>query len=831
MASERTHSTQTGHRSAGILTAVVFFSVALVPRLSAIWRGFVTSDELAQVFDAIRFARALQSGHWLDAGQANQVGIVASWAGTLSIWGQRWRDVAGTDAHLEWIGRVPWFSPDNVELSRHLAPFLPYSRLVIAVLTALGAAGIYVLVRRLWGHRTALIGTALLALDPFVVGRSSLFGADALAMTAVTVGLLAWLVALADKDLEAFRRRAPVAVISGLCAGCGALSGVPVMLTIPIFAASALLHFLLAAKPTRSRGKQHLLLVPFWIAGAAAALVGLFPTMWTDPLGAWGQLVALPGVPSLPSTGSLEGPVATDAGPLSYGLSLLFLLTPVALVGLTLSLLPLVTRWRSPQANRQRAQLVSLWVLVVGLGLMCTSGWQVSDRGWLLAVPALDLLAASGWMLVVRGIDARLRRSPRSDRSTRAFSIALTVLIAAQGAVVLTGWPYYLDAYNPLLNGPGAALRTPPAAVGEGVEQIAWILNDQAAGAAGPVVAASNPATLAPLYDGRVVPLESSSPVLADKLLITARDRQAAPERVAQWLSGAHLAHTVRAGRRDVLWLYDVQHHAEAEHLARYGAPADVILCDASTPFVRHPGSWDVTLIADADEAQIIAKLDEWSASHTRLWYLSYPVASPITTGILRYQLDTYAAQLDRVDLGYATATLYILPEGPAFSASDGTFQPVQFGSQIALVGAAALQRNRSVEERTVYAQLRWQATAAPQSNYEAVVRLVDAGGNVRAASSNMLLVDRWSWPTRYWLAGDVVEATYAIDLDGLPSGRYQLAVGLVDAETETWLPVTGTHRRTEIVLSVDVSLPAASGPAGRGVAGHRTLSRSKVGF
>jgi len=822
VSSEQAHSTQTGHRSVGILTAVVFFAVALVPRLSAIWRGFVTSDELAQVFDAIRFAQALQSGRVSCACQADHVGIVASWAGTLSIWGQRWRDTAGTDAHLEWIGRVPWFSPDNAELSRHLAPLLPYSRLAVAVLTALGAAGIYVLVRQLWGHRTALIGTALIALDPFVVGRSSLFGDDALAMTAVTVGLLAWLVALDDKGPEAFRRRAPVAAISGLCAGCGALSGVPVMLIIPIFAASAILHFLLGARPSLPRGKQHLLLVPFWIAGAAAALVGLLPAMWTDPLGAWGQLVAWPSISSPPSTGSLEGP-------LSGGLNLLLLLTPIALVGLTLSLLPLLTRWRSRQANRQRAQLASLWVLVAGLGL-ARLGWQSSSLGWLLAVPALDLLAAPGWMLVVRGIDARVRRSSQSDRATGAFSIALTVLIAAQGAVVLTGWPYYLDAYNPLLSGPGAALRTPTAAVGEGVEQIAWILNDQA-GAAGPVVAASNPATLAPLYDGQVVPLEPSFPMLADKLLITAHDRQVAPERVAQLLSGARLAHTVRAGRREILWLYDVQHHAEEEHLARYGAPADVILCDASTPFVRHPGSWDVTPIADADEAQVIADLNEWSASHARMWYFAYPVASPITAGILRYQLDTYAARLDQVDLGYATATLYILPEGPAFSAREDAVQAVEFGSQITLADAAALQRNRSAKERTVYAQLRWQATAAPQSNYGAVVQLVDAGGNVRAASSETLLVNRWSWPTQYWLTGDVVEATYAIDLNGLPSGRYQLAVGLVDAETETWLPVTGTHRTTETILSVDVPPPASSGPVGRGVASYHTPFQSKVDF
>src|SRR5690606_34133336 len=114
-------------------------------------------------------------------------------------------------------------------------------------------------------------------------------------------------------------------------------------------------------------------------------------------------------------------------------------------------------------------------------------------------------------------------------------------------------------------------------------------------------------------------------------------------------------------------------------------APSDLILVDAITPFVRRGRAENVERLDSAGEAEIVERLNEWRRSHTRLWYISYPIASPLTAPILRRQLDTYAVRLDHVDLGYATATLYILPSEPAFAAAPNAFQAMNLGGQIAL--------------------------------------------------------------------------------------------------------------------------------------------------
>ena len=253
--------------------------------------------------------------------------------------------------------------------------------------------------------------------------------------------------------------------------------------------------------------------------------------------------------------------------------------------------------------------------------------------------------------------------------------------------MILAGWPYYLDVYNPLAGGMKGALQTLPVGWGEGMERIADSLNRQP-GAAERVVAGASPVTLSPLFEGTVVALDESSRWLADDLLVTAIDRQIYPERILALTDGAQLAQTVRVGGQEVLWRYATHYAAEAEHMDSYGAPGDVILCDAPSPFARHTP--DVQLIQNESETDVVRLLNEWTASHTRLWYMSYPGASPIAAAYVHRQLQEHAVQLNQVDLGYVTATLYILPKEPVFraiaslpeapSTSEASFRSAQFG-------------------------------------------------------------------------------------------------------------------------------------------------------
>jgi 4-amino-4-deoxy-L-arabinose transferase-like glycosyltransferase len=805
--------------------SVILFFLALIPRLHAIWRGFYTPDEPSWVFRSIRFLQAIEAHRWADTMQTGHPGVVTMWLGALGVLWQRWRDAAGTAAHLNWVSRVPWVTPDNGELFQHLAPFLPPARLAMAIVTTLGVVGVYALASRLWGRRLALIGAALLALDPFVIGLSGLLHLDAPAMTFVSLSLLAWLAALDSAAGRVWRignppgweyhsdLRGPVllALLSGLCAGLGILCKVPAVLSLLAIGISTPLCFLLLGRSSWQRAKRFVLLAAAWLPGAVAVLFTLFPATWVDPLRVLGRLLVMSDsyFDAPLHVHFFRGDVLPDPGPFFYPLVLLFRLTPISLVGLMFSLVPLVTGWRSPKANRYRVFATSLWVLVTSFTAAMSVGAQKFDRYLLPVFPALNLLAASGWMYVAAGLEKRFPQSSQPDMSVSAFTTILMVLVVAQGAMVLPSWPYYLDAYNPLLGGMRGALRTFTVGWGEGMEQVAEWLN-QVPNAAHLVVATQSPVLLAPLVDGPVLELDQAARTLADRLVITAGDQQIDPEGVAQYTSGARLVHTVHIGGQEVLWVYDTNNVSEEQHLSRYGAPGDLLLCDAPSSFARRSSNWGVELIVNDDEARIVELLNGWSASHTRLWYLSYPIASPITSSILRRQLDTFAVRLDQVDLGYATATLYILPEDPVFTVSEEAFQPADFGGQIALVGGTVLESS-PVGRRRVRFRLRWQALSAPQADYRPFIHLLGPGGHLRAAGrGEELLLDRRAWSTAYWSAGDSIEADYSFGIpDGTPPGRYSIAVGLSDVESGGWVPVLDKEGKirgtTAAVLSVDV--------------------------
>lgn len=824
--------------SAGIAllpTSLAVFVLALIPRLTPVWQGFITADEPFWVFSSIRFVRALQAHRWADTFQIGHPGVTTMWVGALGLWWQQWREAATTARHLAWIERVPWIAPENAQLFPHLAPFLPPARVVMAVLTSLGVVGAFALACRLWDRRVALAGAVLLALDPFVIGLSGLLHVDALAATFMTLGLLAWLLALqrVAHSSQALPKRGRasrisdlkgglLAFLSGLCVGLGVLSKSLSAFVPAVLGAAAVLHLVLVPA-SRARMRYIALLGAIWVLGGAAAVFGAFPGMWVDPVGMTQRIYGLAsryGEASHRIT-FFRGVGGGDPGVSFYPTVVLYRLTPITLVGLALSLFPLLAGWRSASANRGRVTLASLWIMVVGFTATITLPAKKIDRYLLPVFPALDLLAAVGWMHAARWFYARLRprrlsqgegsaaQGPKRSVPSGVYAMVLVILLVAQGAMILAGWPYYLDVYNPAAGGMRGALHTLPVGWGEGLERVAEYLNRQP-DAAKRVIAGSSPVTLGPLFAGEVLSLDESSRLLADYVLITALDRQIYPERAADLVSSSQLAHTVRAGGSEILWLYETQHLAEAEHLARYAAPGDIVVSDAPSPYARWASGREIELLDDADEAQVVELLNAWSATHSRLWYLAYPAASPLASAIVRRQLDAHAVRLDHIDLDYVTATLYILPKEPAFVLSEDPFRPARFGGQLAVV-AGMLLHQPVTGSSGVQFRLRWRATAAPEANYMPFAHLVDQAGHLRTAGrGDELLVDERFWPTLFWLPGEGVELGYGLGIpSGLPPGRYWIVIGLTDVGTGRWIPVldeggamTGT---TAPVLPVDV--------------------------
>jgi hypothetical protein len=102
----------------------------------------------------------------------------------------------------------------------------------------------------------------------------------------------------------------------------------------------------------------------------------------------------------------------------------------------------------------------------------------------------------------------------------------------------------------------------------------------------------------------------------------------------------------------------------------------------------------------------------------------------------------------------------------------------VQFGESILLRGYD-LQPQADQLELLLY----WQARQRPERSYKVFVHLVDPStGSVVA--QNDAVPRQWMYPTHWWESGEVVEDLIVLPLDGIPSGRYLLRVGIYDPDT-----------------------------------------------
>jgi len=110
-------------------------------RLAPLGR-YVTPDEPTWVYRTIHFADALAARDWAAIPHTNHPGVTTMWLGTLGIVIHRLFNPAESAAHLEWIRRLAWLSPENGEAFSRLAFFLSWSRVAVALVTTLGLAAL-----------------------------------------------------------------------------------------------------------------------------------------------------------------------------------------------------------------------------------------------------------------------------------------------------------------------------------------------------------------------------------------------------------------------------------------------------------------------------------------------------------------------------------------------------------------------------------------------------------------------------------------------------------------------------------------------------------------
>jgi hypothetical protein len=493
-----------------IAVSFFLFLVAFLPRAFGL-DVFITPDEYLWIERSGNFLAALLRADWAATFQVGHPGLTTRWTGVLGIlvtYLPRLQTASG-----QWLidsqpstslGASP-FQNLLADMGAHLPEVLAATRYPTAILTSMGVAGLYFLVRPLFGQRAALLSAVILALDPFYLALSRVIHHDALSTTFMALSLLSFMVHLRE------HRPFLYLALSGLIAGLAFLSKSPSLFLVPFTALLSLGAYWAQKGPALSSAEGSLWPLDWrrvaelgrdwavWCLIAALVFVLLWPAMWVDPLGTiQGVLDKATGYAASPHERGnfFLGKVEMDPGPLFYPLALLFRLTPLTLLGLGGSLLLLLGLSSEAYRNQRRipnplradprrwhvVQIFSLWAFILLYVLFMTTGAKKFDRYLLPIFPMIDILAALGLLALgeigwewAKGRFGVVPRVPRF----RISALGLGLVLLLQAGFALPQYPYYLTYYNPLLGGIRQAAETLLVGWGEGYEQAVRYLNQK----------------------------------------------------------------------------------------------------------------------------------------------------------------------------------------------------------------------------------------------------------------------------------------------------------------------------------------------------------------
>ncbi len=432
--------------------------------------------------------------------QTGHPGVITMWGGSLGL--------------LLYYGQV--VAPGGLDIRTFLQTLtidytygpivMAYMRLPLTIIAALFLSLFYVLLKRLFNVRIALVATLLATLSPFYIALSRVLHHDALTAAFMILSLLAmvgyWLRGWTWYWL----------IISAIFAGLSFLSKSVGFFMLPYAAILGLLALYYRRqegdRSVRSELWQLVKEGTFWGLVAGLTFVAFFPAMWVIPGQTIQTLINL----NFMFAGDIHemghyflGQVTPDPGFIFYPLGWLMRASPLEVVGLLI--LP-VAAWQTlrlfPTAtwSRQILRHPLLLALALFLGLFLlfeTIPSKKMLRYFLPAFLVIDIFAAIGLLWLVDNL-ATINRSRTIQRWTTPTLIGLILVI--QGYFVFSHYPYYFTYYNPLLGGNAAAARSITIyGWGEGLNEAAAYLN-QLPDAESLQVATWYPVTFAPFFVG-----------------------------------------------------------------------------------------------------------------------------------------------------------------------------------------------------------------------------------------------------------------------------------------------------------------------------------------
>ncbi|HMN31289.1 MAG TPA: hypothetical protein PKE45_24270, partial [Caldilineaceae bacterium] len=226
----------------------------------------------------------------------------------------------------------------------------------------------------------------------------------------------------------------------------------------------------------------------------------------------------------------------------------------------------------SEQRVRQTAWGLLAFALILAAGM--TLGAKKFDRYLLPAFPALDIIAALGWVAVSgraqawrRKVTAPAAASPLDPASLlrpRPLALALVGLFLLHGLLGLLHYPYYLTYFNPLLGGGRTAPQMLMVGWGEGLDETARWLNRQPDADQLRVTAWYADGPFSYFFHGQAIEPSFSSPLFwLDNdfvvLYVNQWQRQLPSPEIVNYFMAQTPVYQVRAGGMELARVYDLR--------------------------------------------------------------------------------------------------------------------------------------------------------------------------------------------------------------------------------------------------------------------------------
>jgi hypothetical protein len=557
--------------------ALLLLLLALIPRLPGL-RVFLTSDERTNLYSAgSQFVEGLISGDLSLTYWHFYPGVTMSWVETLGLAGS-WALARLSGGTTETLGQF---------VRRPILDLILAVRLPHALLAACGVAGLYLLARRLLGHRTALLGALFIALDPFYLAHSRVAHGDAPVTVFMGLSVLAFLAYLQEtspdsthKVIRAEEGRAARGrswlILSAVMGALAALTKAPGPFMVLFVAIVALGDWLFRSwhsrHPDWRLARRWLVDLALWGGVAALLFVVLWPAMWINPVGTLlrmlnetfgkveeGHLVFFMGQPTL------------NPGPWFYPYVVSFRLTPITLIGAVLSAVFIAVRSlalvrkvdEETEFPSRYIAAALLWFYIISLLLFGNLSPKKQDRYLLPLLPILDLLAAFAYVEIGKSVNQQINkwadRRLKIRNTQYATRIALpSLLLITHAFPVVTAYPYYLAYFNPLMGGLPRAIESTLVGWGEGMEEAAAYLN-QHSDADQMYVAAVPAQTFLPYFNGTGENFYTNDVALrADYvvLYVSQVQRLAPSPEIVSYFSAMEPEYTVHILGTPYAWIY-----------------------------------------------------------------------------------------------------------------------------------------------------------------------------------------------------------------------------------------------------------------------------------